>query len=242
MEPKPGRLCYNHSQRRGKVFCLMLKIVVFDGGFGGDLFAEWLKEEIPIVEIIRVIDWRNAEIILSNPKEARKVAKAALAPYIGKVDLIVFANHLLTITSLKHFRNKYKNQKFIGFELAQPGHRAKRNVLVLTTKSVAKTINYHNFLFRLKTKVKTLCLDSWPSLIDDGELTQAEVVRTLEKFLLKEKFYPEELIIACSQFHDIKSILFQFFNRNIKIYDSYDRVMRQICQILKIRGGAKKRK
>ena len=34
----------------------MLKIVVFDGGYGGEFFADKLKEELPVVEIIRVID------------------------------------------------------------------------------------------------------------------------------------------------------------------------------------------
>ena len=82
----------------------MLKIVVFDGGYGGEIFADYLQENLPIVETIRVIDWRNAEKILLKAKDARRVADAALRPYIGKVDLIIFANYLITITSLKYFR------------------------------------------------------------------------------------------------------------------------------------------
>ena len=39
----------------------MLKVVVFDSGFGGELFADYFEEEMPVVEIVRVIDWRNAE-------------------------------------------------------------------------------------------------------------------------------------------------------------------------------------
>lgn len=220
----------------------MLKIAVFDSGYGGDFFIEWLKEEIPVVEITPVIDWRNAESILNSPKGARRVADAALSSIIGKVDLVVFANHLITATSLKHFRNKYKTQKFIGFELVKPDRFIKRNVLILTTKALSRTLCYQSFIFHLKTRTKTLCLDSWPALIDDGELTEEEITKTIGDYLEHEKFHPEEIILACSQFQDIKEILSKYFGRNIRIYDSYEKTLRQICKTLRIRGGLKKQK
>ena len=52
----------------------MLKIVIFDGGFGGELFADQLEAELDVVEVIRVIDWRNAEKILKSRREARIAA------------------------------------------------------------------------------------------------------------------------------------------------------------------------
>ena len=58
----------------------MLKVVVFDGGYGGEFFADRLQDELPVIEIIRVIDWRNADKILKKPKAARKIAKNALRP------------------------------------------------------------------------------------------------------------------------------------------------------------------
>ena len=98
----------------------MLKVVVFDSGFGGELFADYFEEEMPVVEIIRVIDWRNAEGYLRGPRTARKLAREAIRPYIGRVDLIVFANQLVSVTSLKYFRRKYRGQKFIGLGLKEP--------------------------------------------------------------------------------------------------------------------------
>lgn len=220
----------------------MLKVVVFDGGYGGEFFADWLEEEIPVVEITRVIDWRNAAPILTNPREARKIATMALDKYIGKSDLIIFANHLLTTTSLRYFRRKYKNQKFIGFELAEPDRFIKRNVLILTTKAVAKTLAFQNFKYRLKTKTKTLCLDNWPALIDDGELKEEDVVHTIDTFLDHEKFQPEEIILGCSQFQDIKPIIIKHFGKKVRVYDSYNNTLRQACKTLRLRGGVKKRK
>ena len=220
----------------------MLKIVVFDGGFGGELFADYLNEKLPIVDVIRVIDWRNADKLLTKAKEARKVAETSLRPYLGKTDLIVFANHFLTITSLKYFCRKYKNQKFIGLNLKQPDSFEKRDTLILTTKAVTKTINFHNYLFRLKRKVKILALDSWPAKIDDGELSYEEISKTINLSLLKENFKPKDVILACAQFSDIKTEIRACLGHNMKIYDSFDDAFRKTCKVLRIRGGLNKKK
>ena len=104
----------------------MLKVVVYDGGYGGELFADYLEENLPIVEVIRVIDWRNASAITKSARSARRTAKAALSPYLGQVDLIIFANHLLSITGLRYFRRHYPNQKFLGLHLEPPRRPYKR--------------------------------------------------------------------------------------------------------------------
>ena len=219
----------------------MLKIVVFDSGYGGEFFADRLQEELPVVEIIRVIDWRNAHRIQNSAKEARKVAKSALRPYIGRVDLIIFANHLLTITSLKYFRRKYKNQRFIGLKLKYPTTSSNRNTLILTTGAVTKTLNYYSYLLHLQRKSKTLVLDSWPSKIDDGELTEHEIASTI-KASIKDSESPKEIILACSQFFDIKPELRNIFGHNLKIYDSFSDTLRETCKVLRIRGSIKKLK
>lgn len=210
----------------------MLKIVVYDSGFGGELFADKLKEELAVVEIIRVIDWRNAEAILSGKRTARKVAEAGLRPYIGKVDLIVFANHLLSLSSLKYFRKKYKNQAFIGFDLIHPATFMNRQTLILTTKALARSVKFRRFTACLKRDVKVVSLDSWPAKIDDGELTLTDI-KILR--LRLGSFHPEEIILACSQFNDIKAELRQVFGPNVKIYDSFTEAFYSICKTLKIR-------
>ena len=219
----------------------VLKVVVFDCGYGGEFFADKLEVDLPVLEIIRVIDWRNADKYLKNPRLARKYAREALRPYLGRVDLIILANHLLSITSLKYFQHKFKPQKFVGFNLKQPDSFVKRDVLVLTTKAVTKTTSYYNYLFHLKRKIKTLTLDDWPAKIDDGELASEEIRAAILKPLFRENFRPQEIVLACSQFEDIKPELRAIFSRNIKIYDSYGDTLRKICKTLKIRGGTGKK-
>ena len=215
----------------------MLKIVVFDSGYGGELFADCLETELPVVEVIRVIDWRNTDKILGHSKTARRVAKEALRPYIGKVDLIIFANYLLSLTSLKYFQRKYKNQKFLGLNLEKPSTFIKNDVLILTTKAVTKTINYYNFIFHLGRRTKTLALDDWVPKIDDGELSFTEIRETILKSLINTDFHPKEIVIGCSQFSDIKNELHDIFNESIRIYDGFLDLIRRVHKTLNIRGG-----
>lgn len=220
----------------------MLKVVIFDSGYGGELFADLLEEVIPVVEVIRVIDWRNADGILSGAKTARKIAEKALMPYIGKVDLIVFANYLLSATSLKYFNHKYHNQKFIGLNFKKPDTFIKKDLIILTTKAVAKTMAYRRFVFQLDRKVKTVTLDTWPNLIDDGELSEQEIQATLEQSTSDWKNEPEEMILACAQFNDIKSELKRVFDTKLKIYDGFNDTIREACKVLRIRGSLSKLK
>ena len=216
----------------------MLKVVVFDSGYGGELFADYLEEELPILEVIRVIDWRNADQILKSPKSARKAAEKALKPYINKVELIIFANYLLSTTSINYFRRKYKDQAFIGLELNGNG-TTNKTTLVLTTSAIARTFSYFRFLHQVKAK--TIILDDWPALIDDGELTNHKIRRDLKMLLPQNNnFIPEQIILGCSQFADLKSEFIKFFGHNIKIIDGFEPTLREACQTLKLRGALKK--
>lgn len=221
----------------------MLKIVVLDSGYGGELFADKLKEQLSIVEVIRVIDWRNAEKYLYKKREARLAAEEALRPYLGKVDLIVIANYYLTITSLKYFCRKYTKQKFVGINFTMPSTFIDRNTLVLTTSAVAKTLSYHNYLFSLRRKnIVTMTLDDWPAKIDDGELTRDEIEETLMDLIITRKFFPREIIIACSQFNDIVPDLRSIFKNQIRIHESFPDLYNDTCRVLRIRGGVLKQK
>ena len=214
----------------------MLKVVVFDSGYGGELFADYLENELPVMDIIRVIDWRHADKMQSNAKITRYIAEEALKPYFGKVDLIVFANYLLSITSLKYFKRKYKNQQFIGLSLNHPANFRYRTA-ILTTKAVARTIRYKYFARQIKAR--TCVLDDWPILIDDGELGHAKIRRDLAPIL---PYRPEQLIFTCTQFVDLENELRRIFGHNTKIINNFEQAVHDICHILKIRGALKKQK
>lgn len=220
----------------------MLKVVVIDSGFGGELFADKLQENLQVIEVIRVIDWRNADKYMNSKRLARHTAEEALSPYIGKVDLIVIANFFLSITSLKYFRRKYKNQQFAGISLVMPSTFIDRNTIILTTTAVCKTTNYKNYIARLKRRTLTVPLDDWPAKIDDGELTREEIESVLREITVTKRFFPKEIILACSQFNDIKSELNSIFKNNIKIHDSFNDLYHDTVKALHLRGGVRKKK
>lgn len=219
----------------------MSKIVVFDSGYGGELFADFLEERLGCAaDVIRVIDWRHAETHLTDPRAARRLAEAALRPYLGSVDLVFFANHLLSLTSLKYFRQRYKNQLFLGLDFLDPSKFIRQNLLILTTRQLAKTLNFRNYLFRLRANKKVIQLDHWPALIDDGELTEEMIITELAPFV--ETFNPDAVILTCSQFSDIAEELLKAAKYRAKIYDSFDDSYREVCRALRLRGAAAKRK
>ena len=212
----------------------MLKVVVFDSGYGGELFADYLSEEIGTIEVIRVIDWRNAEDLQKSARLARKITENTLRPYLGQVDLIVFANYLLSVTSLKYFRRKYKKQKFVGLTLPQPDP-AKRPV-VLTTAALSRSKSFRYYSAR--NHLKSFILDDWPILIDDGELGNAKFRRDLKRV---KTFSPATIVLACSQFSDLLPELRRFFGHNLKIIDGFEDTLRENEQILGLRGILKKK-
>lgn len=215
----------------------MLKIAVFDTGYGGELFADRLEQELPIVEVIRIIAWRNAKRIEEHPFTARKLAEESLRPYIGNVDLLVIANYQIAATSLSYFRRKYPKQKFVGFTL-RPKRIVKRPTIILTTKSTTKNLAYFSTAHSLKAK--TICLDRWPTLIDDGELTDDNFRTDLEpalQHLGNRKSY--QIFLACSQFTDCIPKFRQVFGHNARIVDSFDHTMDEAYHALGIRNPRK---
>ena len=220
----------------------MLKIVVFDNGFGGELFAERLESELPVVEIIRVIAWPNSPAAPVKSKNMRVIAESALAPYIGRVDLIIFANYLLSTTSLNYFRHKYQRQKFIGFSLETGRLVLKKPTLILTTKSTTRNLAY--FAFAHRVRAKTICMDNWPNLIDQGALTPSVLRQDLTAALSHiNNFSPEQVLLCCGQFTEFIPEFRKIFGHNVRIVDSFDETIYDACRALHIRGGTgKKRK
>ena len=218
----------------------MLKVVVYDGGYGGELFADRLEAELPVVEIIRVIDWKNEEKLLAHSKTARLAAEQTLYPYVGKVDLIILANYLISATSLSYFRKKYHSQKFIGLSLSPDRLRLDRATLILTTKNIARNLKFFRFTRRLGAK--TICLNDWPLLIDDGELTDERLTHDLKAAMHHLKnFSPEQILLACGQFTELTNKFREIFGHNVRIVDGFSEAIEEARKTLKLKGARKKK-
>jgi glutamate racemase len=209
---------------------MLKKVVVFDGGFGGELFADYVERELAVIDVIRVIAWRELEPLTKRPKDARRIAEEALAPYIGKVSLIVFANHLLSTFDLKYFKQKYPRQQFLGFSFPQTNTK---RALILATKALHGSLAYHNIVHKMRAKIQTIDCDDWVPLVDDAELTKERIERDLARF---KKFKPESILLAHTNFKDIRAPLIRFFGAHTIIEDGFKDTFRNLCDALGFRG------
>lgn len=216
-------------EEKRKVYS-MKKVIIFDSGFGGEMFADYVENEIAVIDVIRVIDWRNASSYLESPTAARNAALIALRPYIGRVDVIVIANNLLAETSLDFFRRKFKNQIFIGFSSNYlMKFNSKSDNLILATKQMSR----HLISYKLRKNFREIDLDDWVQKIDDGELTLEDIRHDLREFT---EFTPSHIILCCTQFSDVKPMLYKIFGQHIIIENGYKYVFRELCQELGFRG------
>ena len=217
----------------------VLKIVVFDSCGEGEYFADKLESELPVVEIIRVVDWRGAKRGIS-PKDARKIAEQSLKPYIGRVDLIILANYLLTMTSLNYFRRKYKSQKFIGFELSLKHTLSNnRKTLIIATKDITKSFEF--FISARRAKTKTVCTDNW-SILTNGESAAGSIQKDLYKVSTKiGNFSPTQILLLCGQLARYAPEFRMVFGHNVRVVNGTDDAIKNTFRTLKIRGGTGKK-
>ncbi len=176
----------------------MLKIVVCDSGWGGELVADFLSEELGMVEVIRVIDWPHAPYHDKDPTVISRLVEAALGCYLGHVDLVVLGGYATSL-ALDDLRTKYPTQNFIGMDYSL--HR------ILHTKNYpsrvgllagAQTLN-PDLVARLSKDLPHSVFipfdcGAWEKLIDDGELSAAQLQTELsQSFKLITEVAPSTL-------------------------------------------------
>lgn len=94
----------------------MLKVVVFDGGWGGKVVADVLSEEINTIEVVRVMDWQDVPYDRFSLAELQRLTIQHLEPYIGKADLIVLGGYVVSLAT-DELKRRYPKQKFVGMGL-----------------------------------------------------------------------------------------------------------------------------
>ncbi len=177
----------------------MLKVVVFDGGWGGEVVANYLEEELSVVEVVRVIDWKNAPYDEKSVEEIAEYAEENLQEYFGKVDLIVLGGYAVGLAK-KILRERHPEQEFISpeinYDLILRARCYPEQVAILAGKTV------YNSLVRSEVREKlpysTLILPDcggWEELINEDlmtkEILQAELA--WDFILQKQKQKREKL-------------------------------------------------
>lgn len=162
----------------------MLKLVVYDLGWGGELVADFLSGELQMVEVVRVISWQ-CRPSPSQPEELDALyseATQALTEYLNQVDLIVFGGY--TVAALfELFCQNFPGQKFVRLVIdckkVLQTHPCPRQIAALM--SSVDTTSELCLLLQQGLPESTLLLPDcagWEQLIDDDSMTFEELYHT----------------------------------------------------------------
>lgn len=176
----------------------MLKIVVFDGGWGGEIVANYLANELKIVEIIRVIDWRHAPYEDKTLTQVCHYAEDSLREYFGKVDLIVLGGYMSSY-AIGYLQRRYCRQKFVGMSINYYRILKSRlypsDITVMMNNSLIDTPICDTM--REKLPFSTLVVpdcSGWETLINDGVISEGRIRSDLEDYfeLAPKKTYRKQ--------------------------------------------------
>ncbi len=221
----------------------MLKVVIFDSGWGGELFANEFEEKVPVVEVTRVIDWRRAPYSKCGRTEICTMTENALLPYIGEVDAIVLASYAATGAALHYLRWKYPHQAFIGFEPDMCASMKRMcgvdnyTVMILATGAVRQTYSFQKDREEIVKKgvklIEPECL-GWIKKVDDGEMTEAELRKELGELA---EMRVDMVMLYSTGFVDMVPILESIYGRTVMVVNEFDRVIRETCRMIRLTGG-----
>lgn len=241
----------------------MKKIVVFDSGWGGELVADFLSEELKTVEIIRVIDWHNAPYSEKKHQQVYQCIEEGIKPYINKVDAIVLGGYDCSVF-YETLRHKFPQQTFVPMRLdayrVLHSKNYPRQICALMNKLTSESEISKELYLKFPDSYITVpdCRD-WDQLIDDGEINREIIFSCLAPYFrlhdkalsIQERSQLSELkqtrtmadvvLLMDTHLWDIKTDLEQIFGWNTRILDSRQKLLHDVCAALKLRGVDGKR-
>ena len=214
--------------------------MIFDTGVGGELFADFVENELAIVDVVRELHYElNTNYSLGD---LRVMIEAALLRHIGKADVIVIASYELTLAALTFLQRKYPYQKFVGFQprLSDRLDRLPngKRVMMLASGIVQRSAAYARELESLERfEVIESEHDDWAEV--EAGMASAEDLRKERR----RTGTVDAILMYCTDYRYMKKTFEKIYGWNVKIIDDYDGVFRDTCLALGLRGvdGGRKR-
>ncbi len=232
----------------------MLKVVVFDSGWGGDFIADFLTAELSTVEIIRVIDWKHAPYDGRTLSDVYQLTRQSLKKYIHQVDLIVLAGYTVSLF-LRNLQEHYPEQKFVGVGINFYRILKSRNYPYHVTIMGNDLLPNSHFCddVRQNLPYSTIALPDcshYEQLIDDGEMSLEILCEDLQTyFQINPKYVnahhdavPTDLIesdivlLLNTHFWSIKDEIEEAFGYRVRVLDFRKKLLRDVCIALNLLG------
>lgn len=153
----------------------MLRIVVFDGGWGGQIVANYLSSELATVEVDTIIDWQCVPYEGKDPRLLLTRAKELISTEIGNADLIVLGGYIVSLL-IKDLRAAYPEQNFVGMGINFYRILKTRCLPECVTIMGDDILQKSTILKRLQRNLPDSTLvfpdcSGWEQLIDMGEMS-----------------------------------------------------------------------
>lgn len=163
----------------------MLKIVVFDGGWGGEMVAKYLETELGIVQVVRVLDWSNLPYYNKTAEELAQIVEREVMRFINKVDAIVLGGYALNGVA-KLLRERYPGQKFVEMgvdyrKLLRTRSELKKVVVLTGSGMMGSSLFYEMKRKLTKADLFLSDCDHWEQLINENRLEIGLVRAELEQ-------------------------------------------------------------
>ena len=215
----------------------MLKVAVFDTGWGGDLVAEYLDENVGVIEVKRVIDWRHAQQYLcSSRHEICRMVELALQEQIGKVDVIVLASFMASC-AIGYLRRHYPGQKFIQMEWPHLNGQKLRGhkIMVLACEQTRRSVAYRCWKQNLKrVKVIEPSCDHWLAWIDEGTFSRQRLRQELREYLSEPIDF---VVLGNTHLWDLQDQIEYVMGWQVSAVDTRVGLLRRVCLALQLEGA-----
>lgn len=149
----------------------MRRVLVFGLGAGGKNVISYLQEELSTVEIVSLIDQHTTIYDTLLPKELLSKVVRALQSHIGKAEVIVLANYILT-PILADLQRLFPEQLFVsvdfsGYQMAR-NYSGQNQVIILASPALQTTLWFDDLTrqFDGQGALVPNCA-GWEQLIDD---------------------------------------------------------------------------
>ena len=212
----------------------MKRVVIFDTGTGGGIFAEHFRKELEDTEIIEVTDAEHAPYGGRSGWEIVQLTEMALSEYLDKVDIIVLACNTATVPAIETLRKKYPNQAFVGTEPGiKPAVELSKTgtIVVLATPATLGSDRYRELCDggRGINICEADCAD-WAKKIDEGWLTQDDIRKALSPF---EGENPDVVVLACTHYLAIPMEWIESVLPGATIYSPLEAITSRVRELLR---------
>lgn len=211
----------------------MKRVGIFDSGVGGVTFAKELKKAHSDLKIKVIRDDKNMPYGSKSPGAIEKLTDFAIQPLLG-ADVIVLACNTATAYAIDFLRNKYPDQKFVGFEpaLKTAASLTQTNqIAVLATPATLKSSRYlklrqayTEYLIVFEPNVSTLAKQietnsvSWPKL-------EALITNLSNQNV-------DVIVLGCTHYHMIADKIQGFAGPKATIITPTEAVIKQVEKAL----------